>query len=117
MAVLRTADPPEDDNPRLECGPEPWNFATQLDWGGAAGALGMIFRRELRVSSPIGRRDYPINWILSLESDDCRLGEDSCSDVKTSCQSLTGLVKTGRILGFEEAESGSVASVVSFGGG
>ncbi|GIY78694.1 hypothetical protein CEXT_292701 [Caerostris extrusa] len=27
---LRTADPPEDDDPWLECGPDPWNFAAQL---------------------------------------------------------------------------------------
>ncbi|GIY39585.1 hypothetical protein CEXT_704411 [Caerostris extrusa] len=31
---LRTADPPEDDDPRLECGPDPWNFAAQIDWEG-----------------------------------------------------------------------------------
>ncbi|GIX86746.1 ATP-dependent DNA helicase [Caerostris extrusa] len=31
---LRTTDPPEDDDPRLECGPDPWNFAAQLDWKG-----------------------------------------------------------------------------------
>ncbi|GIY81110.1 ATP-dependent DNA helicase [Caerostris extrusa] len=31
---LRTADPPEDDDPRLECRPDPWNFAAQIDWEG-----------------------------------------------------------------------------------
>ncbi|GIY56040.1 elongation of very long chain fatty acids protein [Caerostris extrusa] len=31
---LHTADPPEDDDPRLECGPDPWNFAAQIDWEG-----------------------------------------------------------------------------------
>ncbi|GIY51244.1 hypothetical protein CDAR_445821 [Caerostris darwini] len=31
---LRTADPPEDDEPRLERGPDPWNFAAQIDWEG-----------------------------------------------------------------------------------
>ncbi|GIY26350.1 ATP-dependent DNA helicase [Caerostris extrusa] len=30
-AKHRTADPPEDDDPRLECGPDPWNFAAQID--------------------------------------------------------------------------------------
>ncbi|GIY97360.1 hypothetical protein CEXT_617121 [Caerostris extrusa] len=29
-----TADPPEDDDPRLECGPDPWNFAAQTNWEG-----------------------------------------------------------------------------------
>ncbi|GIY81563.1 ATP-dependent DNA helicase [Caerostris darwini] len=28
---LRTVDPPEDDDPRLECGPDPWNFAARID--------------------------------------------------------------------------------------
>ncbi|GIY94606.1 hypothetical protein CEXT_642851 [Caerostris extrusa] len=27
-------DPPEDDDPRLECTPIPWNFAAQIDWEG-----------------------------------------------------------------------------------
>ncbi|GIY03518.1 hypothetical protein CEXT_206971 [Caerostris extrusa] len=27
---FRTADPPEDDDPRLECGPDPWNFTHKL---------------------------------------------------------------------------------------
>ncbi|GIY52185.1 hypothetical protein CDAR_175741 [Caerostris darwini] len=31
---LRTADPPEDDDPKLECGPDPWNFAAQIDFEG-----------------------------------------------------------------------------------
>ncbi|GIY97537.1 hypothetical protein CEXT_800201 [Caerostris extrusa] len=31
---LLTADPPEDDDPRLERGPDPWNFAVQIDWEG-----------------------------------------------------------------------------------
>ncbi|GIY17803.1 hypothetical protein CDAR_539801 [Caerostris darwini] len=31
---LRTADPPADDDPRLECGPDPWNFTAQMDWEG-----------------------------------------------------------------------------------
>ncbi|GIZ01072.1 ATP-dependent DNA helicase [Caerostris extrusa] len=31
---LHTADPPEDDDPRLECGPDPWNSAAQIDWEG-----------------------------------------------------------------------------------
>ncbi|GIZ02651.1 ATP-dependent DNA helicase [Caerostris extrusa] len=31
---LRMAYPPEDDDPRLECGPDPWNFAAQIDWEG-----------------------------------------------------------------------------------
>ncbi|GIY47097.1 hypothetical protein CEXT_183141 [Caerostris extrusa] len=29
---LGRADPPEDDDPRLECGPDPWNFVAQIDW-------------------------------------------------------------------------------------
>ncbi|GIY28564.1 lachesin [Caerostris darwini] len=29
---LLMADPPEDDDPRLDCGPDPWNFAAQIDW-------------------------------------------------------------------------------------
>ncbi|GIY92234.1 hypothetical protein CEXT_671761 [Caerostris extrusa] len=29
---LRTAYPSEDDDPRQECGPDPWNFAAQIDW-------------------------------------------------------------------------------------
>ncbi|GIY54115.1 uncharacterized protein CDAR_300761 [Caerostris darwini] len=31
---LRTAGPPEDDDTRLECGPNPWNFAAQIAWEG-----------------------------------------------------------------------------------
>ncbi|GIY57320.1 hypothetical protein CEXT_391401, partial [Caerostris extrusa] len=27
-------NPPEDDDPRLESGPDPWNFAAQIDWEG-----------------------------------------------------------------------------------
>ncbi|GIY38576.1 hypothetical protein CDAR_399471 [Caerostris darwini] len=30
----RMADPPEDDDPRLECGPDSWNIAAQIDWEG-----------------------------------------------------------------------------------
>ncbi|GIY25049.1 ATP-dependent DNA helicase [Caerostris extrusa] len=31
---LRTADPTEDDDPRQECGPDPWNLAAQINWEG-----------------------------------------------------------------------------------
>ncbi|GIY29079.1 hypothetical protein CDAR_86221 [Caerostris darwini] len=31
---LRAADLPEDDDSSLECGPDPWNFAAQIDWQG-----------------------------------------------------------------------------------
>ncbi|GIY41175.1 hypothetical protein CEXT_747611 [Caerostris extrusa] len=31
---FRTADPPEDDDPRLECGPDPWHFVAHIDWEG-----------------------------------------------------------------------------------
>ncbi|GIY97358.1 hypothetical protein CEXT_617101 [Caerostris extrusa] len=31
---LCTTNPPEDDDPRLESGRDPWNFAAQIDWEG-----------------------------------------------------------------------------------
>ncbi|GIX91578.1 hypothetical protein CDAR_528451 [Caerostris darwini] len=126
MAVLCTADPPEEDDPRLECGPDPWNVAAQLDWGTFDGR-GSRWREHLagrKQAKKIIRSSFGIVelfWCFWLSDGSSlmissRLGADSCSDAKTSCPSLTGFVKTGRILGFEEGESGSVASVVSFGG-
>ncbi|GIY10522.1 hypothetical protein CEXT_647201 [Caerostris extrusa] len=32
--TLRVANPPEDDDPRLECGPDPWNLTSQNYWEG-----------------------------------------------------------------------------------
>ncbi|GIY18362.1 hypothetical protein CDAR_288301 [Caerostris darwini] len=32
---FRTADPAGNDDPRLECGTDPWNFAAQINWEGA----------------------------------------------------------------------------------
>ncbi|GIY06870.1 ATP-dependent DNA helicase [Caerostris darwini] len=34
---FHTADPPEDDDPRLESGQDPWNYAAQIDWEGDDG--------------------------------------------------------------------------------
>ncbi|GIX90501.1 hypothetical protein CEXT_344821 [Caerostris extrusa] len=55
---LRKAHQPEDDDPRLECGPNPWNFAAQIDSEGdghkqcskgvkeRAAVYGMVTRRR-----------------------------------------------------------------------
>ncbi|GIY70822.1 ATP-dependent DNA helicase [Caerostris darwini] len=43
---LRTADLPEDDDPRFECGPDLWNFAAQIDWEGDDDGYPMYHSKE-----------------------------------------------------------------------